>query len=152
MRRLFSYLARYKDELRADLREQYGVDLAALFHERRWVTLLGLIDSLRRPNRFWSARLNDPEFAEMVLRHEDENGDSGEWAPPLEEYDLLAQLISHLIDVTGTIPATIAAVVGGKSTKPKPFPRPRTAIDLLREKRSAEMQADIISIFAPHAA
>jgi len=125
------------------------VDLATLYRERRWVTLLGLIDQLRPASRLTKAMMDDPEVAEQILSAE--SSASSEWHPSLAEYGLTEQLLTQIIDLLQAQIATTSAAAGGKPDKPQPFPRPRTQVDIIRERRSAETQAAIISLFTPHA-
>lgn len=57
-------------------------------------------------------------------------------APPLTDFDPTVRVLADLVDqVGGLIDATYAAASGKKPKPRKPYPRPRTAVDRLRERR-----------------
>lgn len=114
------------------------------------MALLDFIEGLPAASRYQAAIANDEEVAQMILDMEEENGGASEWSPPLSEYDLNNTLLSLIVDSLASLQATIVAVNGGKPSKPEPLPRPKTAVDRLREKRSQERQQVIVDIFAPH--
>lgn len=120
-----------------------------LYTERRWVELMDLITQLPDASRLTQAQLNDPEIAELILEAEDDLDQDTEWAPPLSEYGLTEQLLTQVVDGIAALNVTTAAAAGGKTNRPKPFPRPRTQVDIIRDQRSREVQADIISLFTP---
>lgn len=126
------------------------MDLAVLYRQRRWVYLLDLIDNLPQASRLSRAMMNDPEVAEQILAMAEAEGEN-EWNPPLSEYDLKAQYLAQIVDGLSSLQSTLVAVNGGKPERPRPIPRPKTQIDVIRERRSQERQNDIIALFAPHA-
>lgn len=121
-----------------------------LYKERRWVRLLNLIDSLPQASRLTQAMMDDPEVAEQILDLTDSQTQE-EWAPPLSQYGLQEQYLAQIVDGISTLAALVVSVGGGKPDRPKPTPRPRTQLDVIRERRSRETQLEIISLFAPHA-
>src|SRR5690625_5754606 len=68
----------------------YGVDLSRWWQQRRWKSLLELIDELPAASRFNEAILNDREFAKEAVAQE--TADRPEWAPKISEFDLHAVL------------------------------------------------------------
>ena len=119
-----------------------------LWKERRWVRLLNLIDNLPQASRLTQAIMDDPVLAEQILDRADTNE---EWAPPLSQYGLQEQYLAQIIDGINGLQALVSSVAGGKPDRPKPTPRPRTQLDVVRERRSRETQLSIIAAFAPHA-
>lgn len=95
--------------------------------------------------------MDDPEVAEQILAQESEQPDE-DWHPSLAEYGLTEQLLTQIVDGLQALQSAVIGAAGGKPERPKPFPRPRTQVDVIRERRSQETQAEIISLFAPHAA
>lgn len=95
--------------------------------------------------------MDDPEVAEQILSQEDEQP-KDDWHPSLAEYGLTEQLLTQIVDGIHSLQAVVVGASGGKPERPKPFPRPRTQVDVIRERRSQETQAEIISLFAPHVA
>jgi len=148
--RLRELLTRYQGAVAADLAEVYGLDLEVLYRSRRWRYLLSLIDELPEASRVRQAMLDDPEVAEAIL--DADGGTDAEWHPPISEYGLAEQYLAQIIDGLAALNQAVVALGGGKPERPKATPRPRTQIDVVRERRSAETQADIIRLFAPHAA
>lgn len=151
MSRLYRYLSRYRVAIQADLLEVYGLDLAAEVGSRRWRRLLELIEAIRRPSRLSDARAQDEDLAQAILDAEDAGAEIPPWAPDGDEFGLTHQLLSQLVDITGTISPTIAQVTGGKGKPPKPIARPTTALERARERRREEMQRDVMRLFAPTA-
>src|SRR5690625_2246227 len=102
-------MSRYRAEIRADLAERYpGVDLRQWWRERRFRALLDLIDQLPGASRLNEAIQNDPEQAEIIARHIEEQkrkaAEAGEeqrsWSPRVAEFDLHASLLRDLIQAT----------------------------------------------------
>lgn len=93
--------------------------------------------------------MDDPEVAEQILAEEAQSPPA-EWSPSLTEYNLTNQLLTQVIDILNVQVAATQAAAGGKPSQPKSFPRPRTQLDIIRERRSAAVQSEIIALFAPH--
>lgn len=108
-----------------------------MFRERRWRDLLALIDWLPRNCAYVEALSEDDEVAEEVLRHPENKKARGagprvsEWSPELER-------LTDLFDRMGEVMVAVVASSGGKAPKVRPAPRPRTAIDRLRERKRYE--------------
>lgn len=62
------------------------------------------------------------------------------------EFEMLANLYDRLGDL---IQATIAAQ-GGKPPKVKPYPRPSTALDRVRERRRYDKHRRLVARVLPH--
>lgn len=135
--------ARYRPQARADLYEVYGVSLAEIVYERRWVELVDLLSQLPQASRFWAAVVDDDEYAEQVaeayLYRDDDEDEPPSWAPPFRDYTAMYQLTTQIYDAVSNLTYTTAKVNGAKAKKPKPFPTPRTAIDEAKSK--AQRQA-----------
>lgn len=141
-------MEKFTPELRADLQEVYGVNLADLFNEKRWVHLLALIDGLQQGSRYLAAVALDPEIAEQMVNHDEYASQRAEDSgPSLVGYDHLNQQMAMLIDAVHANTAATVASAGGKSKPPKPLPRPKTAIDKAKEDRSKTDQKTLISEF-----
>lgn len=141
-------MEKFEPELRSDLQEVYGVDLADLFSKKRWRHLLALIDGLQPHSRYMAALLSDPEIAKEIVNHpsyaENQAADSG---PSLVGYTGLNAQMAQLIDaVNANTSATISAA-GGKAKRPKPIPRPQTGVDRAKADRRKIDQQSIIDEF-----
>ena len=154
MIRLARLLERYEPQIRADLAEYYSSDVSALLSARRYRHVLALIDQLPRTARTPVAVLQDDELARDLpefLFHakpsdvEEATVDSREWDATVEMLASVYDAISVLIEVTSKSGS------GKRPKPPKPLPRPRTAFDRERERRTADTQAQIIELVAPHA-
>lgn len=131
-------MSRYRAEIRADLAERYpGVDLRQWWRERRFRALLDLIDQLPAASRLNEAIQNDPEQAEIIARHIEEQkrkaAEAGEeqrpWSPRVAEFDLHASLLRDLIQATLGLRAAVIASAGGKPGTVPDYPAPITEVD-----------------------
>lgn len=115
-----------------------------MFQERRWLDLLNLIDWLPRNSAFIEALSEDDEVAEEVLRQPENKRARGagprisEWSPELER-------LTDLVDRMGEVMIAVIASQGGKAPKIRPYPRPRTAIDRLRERKRYEHHKKVVA-------
>lgn len=133
-RRLYELIRRYRAEIRADLQERYGVDLARWWRERRFRALLDLVDQLPGASRLNEAIQNDPEQAEVIARNIDQlkqrgEGERGQWSPRVAEYDLHANLLRDLIQSVLGLRAAVIASAGGKPGSVPTYPVPVTEVD-----------------------
>lgn len=128
----------------------YGVDLARWWRGRRWVALLELIDQLPAASRLNEAIMNDPESAELIARAQEQVPESEreQWAPPLREYDLHAQLLRDTVQALMGVQAAIVAAAGGNPGQVT-YPAPRTEIDRAVARINREWAESIIDIFTP---
>ncbi len=138
----------YGEHLRADLQQVYGVDMAVLFKERRYVHLLALIEGLPTASRYTKALFDDDEMAERIL-DSGQGEASGDYHPPLSEWTPELAALTEISDKLSAIQQTQIGVAGGKAKSPKPSPRPETALDRAKERRVHEAQQRILSIFSP---
>lgn len=131
-------MSRYRAEIRADLAERYpGVDLRTWWRERRFRALLELIDQLPGASRLNEAIQNDPEQAEIIALHIEEqkqkaaetDAEQAPWSPRVAEYDLHANLLRDLIQATLGLRAAVIASAGGKPGQTPDYPAPITEVD-----------------------
>ena len=121
-------MLRYHTQLRADLRERYGVDLIEWFDRpAKTRDLLALIEGLGEPSRYSAAVARDPEVLAEVIGSE-ARGESA-WAPSLEDWTLTNQYLATVVDLLSAQLSQAA----GKTTPPKPTPRPVTAIEQAKQ-------------------
>lgn len=92
--------------------------------------------------------MEDEEYAEMVLDNEADEPNV-DYHPPLVGWTPSLAALTDIKDILASQTQTIIGVNGGKAKKPKYSPRPQTAIEKLREKRSLENQTAIIDMFRP---
>lgn len=123
------------------------------FRQRRWSHLLDLIDNLPSNSRYREAYLNDPEAAEQIARDQLEREQAGTTDNadnsnlPLSEFGLSEQLLAQIIDLLQSLQATTISAAGGKPKKPKPFPRPVTAVDKAKKRLNKQAAHDVLSLF-----
>ncbi|MGQ3382980.1 hypothetical protein [Glutamicibacter sp. TV12E] len=116
--------------------------------------MLRLIDGLPSASRFQAAILKDPEIARILV----EQDTGGEYAPPLEEYDAHLVALSAIHDRLGDVAQAVLSSIPvdkGKSTpkyRGKPYARPHTAVEDIREEMAREAGQMLINWFTPHAA
>lgn len=136
-------LERCADEVTYDLAVR-GLDLGELWRQRRWHFLWVLILGLPRNSLTKEALSLDEEFAVRLLDHEETTGQAAvrmsEFSPEVEAsyavVDRLADVIAGLIQLGGGTPPRIPAM-----------PRPKTALDRLREERRVEKHRELVRRF-----
>ena len=123
------------------------------FPLKTWRRLAVIIERLATSStsHYVIATQNDPELAMEQARRQREAraaGTGGRWHPPAEEWDVRAELEARLLDRLGEAVALLGDMPTArkKRTKPpKPFARPRSAIDDAEEMLTHEHIADIIA-------
>src|SRR5690625_4327569 len=129
-------MSRYRAEIRADLAERYpGVDLSTWWRERRFRALLELIDQLPSASRLNEAIQNDPEQAEIIALHIEEQkrkaaetgAEQSPWSPRVAEYDLHANLLRDLSHATLGLRAAVIASDRGEPGQTPDYPAPLAA-------------------------
>lgn len=111
--------------------------------------MLAYIDGLPTASRFKEALFDDPEVGRAILKAQ-EDGEDEEYHPALSSW---SEEVSLLTDIKDGIQSAVHAIVASAGGKPKGFqaaPRPRTAIDVARDERSARIHDRILRLFAPH--
>lgn len=143
------YAALYRAEARADLYEVYGVSLAVLIAERRLVELAELLGQLPQASRFWAAMSDDDDYAERIAEGEQfaDGDEPPSWAPAYRDYTALYQLVTKVHEAIDVVSYNVAASGGIKPKKPKPFPRPVTAIERARSKADRDMANGLLAKF-----
>ena len=150
MTRLVITVCRFGDEVRADLQERYGVNLADQWRSRRWRHLLVLIDQLPATSRLSRALLLDDEYADALVEAREETDEpQSDWSPDLTEWSLTNQLLMQMSDQLQMVTAAIIGTAGGKPPKLRPAPRPKTAIELAEERRVKETHDELLAVFTP---
>jgi hypothetical protein len=89
------------------------------------------IDNLPRNSGYVEAVSLDEELAEQVIRSPAPKGPPvrmRDWSPQLE-------VLTLLVDRLGEVIQAVIAAQGGKPPKITPMPRPKTAVDDLRDPR-----------------
>lgn len=137
--RLAYLVDRYRSALVYDLRT-LGVDLGELWRQRRWRTLLDLIDHLP-PHSWYSAAVSgDVEHAEMIaesLAARAEEGEQTNEGPSLQSWTPEVAAITRLTDEVRRLHYIIPAVQGDKGVKPpEPLPRPHTPLEAAIKRAS----------------
>lgn len=148
-RRLYGLITRYRAEVRADLLERFGVDLAQWWRQRRFRSLLELIDQLPGASRYSEAIQNDPEQAQMIAQaREEQAGDEPEpWSPRVADYDLHAHLLRDLIQSVLGLQTAVVAAAGGKPGSTPTYPGPKTEVDRAIEALNEAWARDLAARF-----
>jgi hypothetical protein len=125
------------------------VDLATYWKERRWATLIGLIDELPSNSLTHEAMANDEELASEFLKNRNkfEQATSGSNKPRISEFGPTESMLAILIDSVSSLQATTVAVNNGKPKKPKSYPRPESAVDRLLREQDRQLQSALLSAF-----
>lgn len=86
---------------------------------------------------------DDDEAAERALASGDEP--TGSTAPPLEAFSPEVQYLAMGIDRIGELIAATIAAAGGKPPKVRPLPRPETAFDRAKRRKSLQRHHDLVA-------
>lgn len=147
--RLYGLITRYRAQIRADLHREFGVDLRQWWRQRRFRSLLELIDQLPGASRLSEAIQNDPEQAKLIAQaREEQAGDESEpWSPRVANYDLHAHLLRDLIQSVLGLQAAVVASAGGKPGSTPTYPGPKTEVDRAMEVLNEAWARDLASRF-----
>lgn len=115
-----------------------------MFRDRRWADLLTLIDWLPRNCAYIEALSEDEEVAEDVLSRKENERPRGA-GPRISEWSPEVERLTDLVDRMGEVMVAVVASQGGKPPKLRPHPRPRTAVDRLREKKRYEHHKKVVA-------
>lgn len=130
------------------------MDLAAWWRARRWVGLLELLDMLPEASLLNEAIHNDPEQAQIIAEHIEEQkraaeaaGEHRPWSPRLSQYDLHANLLRDLIQATLGLRAAVIASGGGKPGQTPEYPAPITEVDKATARLERAWARSVLSQF-----
>ncbi|WP_431881817.1 hypothetical protein [Micromonospora chalcea] len=141
---------RYGEAICADLADR-GFDLEQLWDERRFEFILAVVDHLPRNSAYMQALTDDEDWARAILARPDPD----EPAPPsvrLADWSPELEMLTNLYDRLGELVRVVAMTGGGKPARPKPAPRPRTAIDRIRARQRKAKHARVVRAMLPHKA
>ncbi len=111
------------------------------WRSRRWRGLLQLLDELPSTSRVKVAQVEDDELATQLVEAGLIPDESPPWAPPLREYDATAVLLQQVLD---TLEGANYQRAQGKGGRPKPSPRPVTAVERARKRADQNVQASFL--------
>lgn len=115
-----------------------------MWRNRRWRDLLTFIDWLPRNSAYMEALSDDEEVAEEYLNRP--KSDAPQTARPrISEWSSELEKLTDVVDRLGEVMQAVVASNGGKPPKIRPQPRPRTAVDKLREKKRYEHHKKVVS-------
>ena len=117
-----------------------------LYEQGRWTFALTLIDHLPRTSAFAAAVAQDDELAETV------EPPKASHTPPLTEWTPEVQALAAVVDRLAEVANAVFASGGGKPSRARPYPRPVTAFDRVRAKRSREAADDMVIQLFPEGA
>jgi hypothetical protein len=137
--RLASMLSKreYRAAAERDLWEVHHLDLTVEWRSRRWRRLLNLLDGLRRTSHTHDAMMQDEQLAEVFLERERRGEESAKKSSRrMTEFTLEAELLSYAVDRLGELIVAQAAGKGAKPRRVEPMPRPDTAMQRVRERKT----------------
>lgn len=157
LERLCWMLDRYLRSIEYDLYTIAGVDVMALWAERRWTALLTLVDLLPLNTRTQESLHTDHEYAAMVAqdaakRARDKDKDAAPVGPPLSRYSQEAEILLKVVDGLKAVQSTIVAVnlpAGKAAPKVTPEPRPTTAHKMEREEQRRKSHDSLTARLVP---
>ena len=133
---------------------EFGLDLLDFFRGRySWAKLerlLSRIVVLPQSHYRW-AIADDDEAAERALEAEEKARREGSKpkpspAPPLEAFSPEVQYLAMMVDRLGeVIQAVVSTVPKAKVPKMRPLPRPETALDRARRRKSLQRHHDLVA-------
>ncbi|HEX8632244.1 MAG TPA: hypothetical protein VF755_29145 [Catenuloplanes sp.] len=142
-RRLVAVIGRYGTAIERDLTWR-GVDLVGQWQARRWRRLLNLIDGLPRTSAYAEALADDEQLAEQLL-----DRPPGPGRVPMSEFSPELEMLTNVFDRLGELIQAVTAAAGGKPPKVRPHPRPRTAMDRVRQRRSMAKHRTVVARMLP---
>jgi len=132
--RLCYLVDHFEAELTYDFRAFLGgTDMAELWRERRWRTMLMLIDRLPAHSWYSAALANDEQHAEMLAkaiaaRGDDEDAPSK--GPAWNTWTPEVAMLTQVVDAVRSLQHTLVAVNAEKAPPPpEPLPRPTGALE-----------------------
>lgn len=157
-KRLCYLVDRYADPLISDLRRHAGVDMLELWRDRRWRTLLAIIDRLPPQSAYAVAVGEDPEHSEMLanaLAERAENEDGESKGPSVATWTPEVDVLTALRDDVRVLTYTVRASNGDKKAQPpKPLPRPVTPLERAQKKadfgRRKAKHDSLVARMLPH--
>jgi len=112
-----------------------------MWQQRRWRALVQLIDQLPPTSRTQVAQAQDDDLARDLVTAGLVPDEQQEWSPPLREYDTTAAILQQILD---TLAGANYQRAQGKGSKPKPSPRPVTAIERARKQIDQDTQRSFL--------
>lgn len=90
--------------------------------------------------------LNDPETA-LEIAQRPEPTDKEPWTPRVSDYGLVPVMLREVIHGLSGVQQAVTASAGAKPKKFKPFPGPRTRVDIERDRLDQEFILDLGGLF-----
>lgn len=116
-----------------------------MWRQRQWRDLLVLIDWLPRNSAYMEAISLDEEVAEEMLSQPTDDKKRSYNGPRMSEWSVELEKLTDVVDRLGELMQAVVASAGGKPPKIKPQPRPRTAMDRVKERRRMEHHRKVVS-------
>ena len=96
--------------------------------------MLDLILQFDRTSKFREAQLNDEEWAREVIDLPQLERNA---PPPMSQFTPEVELLTYIGESLQAVHGALVALGQGKPQHPRPLPRPRTALDRIRDERRA---------------
>ncbi|MBW8171791.1 hypothetical protein K0651_01845 [Ornithinimicrobium sp. Arc0846-15] len=128
------------------MHHELGLDLLDFFRGKHsWEKLLRLIKQIPAHSKYGAARADDPELADHIMSLP---ASARKWSPPYEDWTPEVSALANIEDQLSHISAQIEAARGGRPSRPKPVPRPVTAVDraesAARNQRHDELVDEVV--------
>jgi hypothetical protein len=133
---------RYGDDLEADFQQVWHLDLGELVRQGKIRKITNLIDRLPQASRFYAAVSDDEEHVRMILEAQ-EGQPKKTVAPPSSEWGSLEEGIAGANDRLDVIAAVLVAANGGKPPKSKPYQRPVSKFEEVRQAMTEEQAKSV---------
>jgi len=137
---------RYGDELEADFQQVWHLDLGELVRQGKIRRIVNLIDQLPQACRFYSAVANDEEHVKAIIEKQGDQPESK--GPSLAEWNGQSEALAAVVDGLHMVVAAVIASQGGKPPTMKPYQRPTTAFEdmrqLVHEERHKSLAARVL--------
>lgn len=86
----------------------------------------------------------------MVVEAQERSGSQGRYRPHMATWTQEASMLAVVVDKLTSLERTLMAVNGNNAGSFVPYPRPKTAIDKVREDRRQTQHQRLVAMLLPH--
>lgn len=117
----------------------YRLDLTQEWRMRRWRRLLNLIERFARTRTSWlnDAMSEDEELAEFLVKTEKRDAPA-KVARSMRDFSAVVEVLSVVADRQAELAQIMAAHKGAKPRRVDPMPRPETAFQKVKRRKSRQ--------------